>query len=636
MSTDATLRSAITPTNAIKHLILQALDQNVGSVSFYKSLSMAYELSIRTRNAVEIEDALWRAFGDSLDIDDRVMIIVDGLDQLVGGEAASMRVLHRLHGISTSHLSTKCIVLSQPLSNPFPGPTRRFSIEPKHVHHDLHCFVRQSLAAHHQFCNRKEEERRTMIQRIVDAVNGSFELADLTVRLSFKEETYDGFTHFLDNIPKSVSEVIRTLTSQFIGSMTTETKLILSWLLVTERPLTLRETQSLLEIDIKINKRGSRTINVKDLIDRSCGYVVEVRDGILRFRHSSIQQHFAELAKTGKHLLSLEDAHRDLACRCLAYANIHLSSSTDCRLKPLETSEIEVLFQKHPLLQYTIRYWTSHFCASPMYRPNGKHEFSPEFHGAFCGSVLLPQLEWACWENQSSISEAVEMHQVALSVRKMVLTETHEAVLQSLITIASTFEKTSDVIEASAYYYEASKLSQVITGSHSEVTRTCAETFLKCTESTTITTRTEVATRKEEILKVIITAHEHQSSSSSKEVIHYKKLLAQMYTDIRETTRAVEVYREVHEACVAVYGEFHAETAVVSRGLTVVLQRESRQEEVSILVRSSFKIAEETMEVTDVRRITITVRWTCFFAVDHVLTLFRSCVSLRYRRLVTS
>jgi hypothetical protein len=151
------------------------------------------------------------------------------------------------------------------------------------------------------------------------------------------------------------------------------------------------------------------------------------------------------------------------------------------------------------------------------------------------------------------------MHQLALNLRKVILTKSHDTVLQTLITIARTYEKTTNILEACNYYYHAFKLGRRLFETYSEVTTSCAEAFLTCTITIATTTRTEVITRKEEMLQVIITTHEHHHGRSSSEVIRYKKQLAQLYTEIQETTLAVRMYREVYEACVEVYGEFHSE-----------------------------------------------------------------------------
>lgn len=606
-SIDATISSEANPLSVLKNLVLQSLEQNVGNVALYKLLSSALEISAGRESERDIEDALWKSLDEALKTDEHTMLILDGLDQITGSEAIRTQFLDRLHTTCARHPTVKCIVLTKPLSKPYSKRTRHLSIEPKYIDQDLCHVVSRLLAPHPHFRDRSEDERTQIVHRITDGAKGSFVLVDLISQLLLREETHDGFTRASKNLPKSVPDAIQRLISH--SNLTaTETKLILSWMLVAERPLTLREIQSLLDTETSSSKHNGKRIDVHEQIRRTCGSLLQVRDGIVRFKHWAIRHFLEDSSKAGKHLFKREEAHRELTYRCLAYTNTLATSKTQCTTTALSSAEVEVLFQTHHLLEYAVRYWTKHFCGSPMYRQNGKHEITSEFHHYFSRSVLQVQIEWVCWDTQSSIKEALKLHRLALNLRKLIFTENHETVLQTLITIAKTYEKTTNTVEVCTYYYEASKLSRVVCGSYSEITTICAEAFLTATTSITTTKRIDIITRREEMLQVIIATNEHYHGHCSEEVIRYKKQLAQLYTQIQETTLAIKIYREVYEACVEFYGEFHKETTTVCGGLAVVLQQESRYEDVLIYLRLSFKRAEEQMDIMDIRRVRITVR----------------------------
>ncbi len=618
MSLDSAIKSHATSLSVIKHLLLQSLEHSVGNLSFYRLLCAAYQMSNQANTSAEIENALWRAFDKALEVRRDVMIVIDGLDQLFGGDTVMLKLLNRLHGIATKHETIKCIVLSHPLGQSFPQRTRKFSLQPKNVRDDLRLFIDRSLVQHHFFHGRHEDEKEAIVQSLVDYAHGCFILAKYTIELLMREETAEGFTKTLNKAPKSVSEAIPLLVSQ-LDLTDADTKLILSWLLVSERPLTLKEIQLLLEIDITSSKRSNRVINVEKLLQRTCGPLIEMRDGVVRFRHITVRQHLLNLSEVGKSVLPLHDAHCDLTYRCLIYTTTQMTKRSECQMDVLGSATIENLFETHELLEYTTRYWTTHFVHSPMYRPNGQHEFTSEFRRSFAPSVLLVQIEGSCWESQSSTTEAIEMHRLALSVRKELFTDVNETVLQSLITIARTYQRAARNVEASDFYYQASNLSQTILGTHSTMTTACAEAYIRSTRSITATIRTEITNRKEEMLKVVIASYKHNRGFSSEEAIQNSKLLAQLYTDIQETTIAAKIYQEVYKACVENYGEFHSETILVSRDLTVVFQRESRYEDVLVHLRLLYEKAEESMEVIDIRRIQITVRLLAPLLIRHQL-----------------
>lgn len=587
--------------------MLQSLEHNVGNASLFKLLGAAYKLSNQTTSPTDIENALWRAFDKALDVGNDIMIVVDGLDQIIGGEPVIQKFVDRLYQITAKHRTTKCIILSHPRTPPSSERTRQFSLQPKYVRDDLRLFIDRSLGPIHHFQDQHEEEKEAVVHRIIDCAQGSFVLAKYTIELLSREETHEGFTKTLSNAPTSISQAIQLLVSQ-LDLSNSHTKRVLSWLLVSERPLTLKEIQLLLEIDITNHKRSNKTINVEEQLRRTCGPLIEIRDGVVRFRHVTIHQHLLELSKAGKTLLSLHDAHCDLTYRCLVYTNTQVAKRSECRMNVLDSTTIDAMFETHQLLEYTTRYWTTHFRRSPMYRTNGKHEYTSEFRRCFAPSVFLAQIEGSCWESQSSTIEAIEMHRFALNIRKDLFTDCSEVVLQSLITIARTYERISRAIEASEFFYHACKLSQTILGIHSTLTTSCAEAYVTSTKTITSTTRTEVTNRKEEILKAVITSLKHYHGSSSAETIKYSNLLAQLYTDIKEIPLAIQTYREAYEACIECYGEFHPETVSISRDLTVCFQGESRYEDVLVYLRRLYEKAEETMDVIDVRFVKITVR----------------------------
>ena len=604
--------------------MLQSLEQNVGNISLYRLLSSVLENSTGTENENDIEDALWNALDQALKTDENSILILDGLDQISDSEAIRTKFLERLHSTCVHRATASCIVFTKPFSKPFSIPARHLAIQPKYIHEDLCHVAKRLLAPHPHFHDRKEDERIQILHRITQVAKDSFVLVDVIVRLLSWEGTHEGFTRALNNLPKTVPDAIQKLISH-LDLTAAETKLIISWLLVTERPLTLQEIQSLLETETSTIKYKRRSIDVKELIRQTCGSLLHVRGGIVRFRHIDIRKYLDDLSKAGKQLFRREDAHRELTYRCLAYTNVLPISKTQCTTTVLNSAEVEGLFQTHFLLEYAARYWTKHFRGSPMYRQNGKHDLTSELYQYFSKSVLQVQIEWACWDTQFSIKESLNLHRLALNLRKIIFTESHETVLQTLITIARTYEKITNTTEAGTYYYEAFKLSRTIYGLYSEITTTCAEVYLIITASSTTTTRTEIITHREEMLQIIIATHEHHHGHSSEEVIRYQKQLAQLYMQIQETTAAIKIHRAVYEACVEFYGEFHKETTIVSGDLAGVLQRESRYEDVLLYLRLKFKRAEEHMDIMDIRRIRITVRFCCIIRKISYIDILFSC-----------
>ena len=603
---DADVKGETKPLNIVKRLLIQVLEQSIGNVSLYKQLCAVFEMAARNETtAVDVEEGLWKAFDSALSADRDIMIVIDGLDEIAGGEMAGKKILGKMHDISGQKKSVKSIVLTQSPSKPFSSPARHLSIEPKLIHNDMHGFVYQTMNSYHHFHDRKEDEKQLVTQRITHAANGNFVFAELTMERLKKEKTHNGFTQALDHAPKSLSEAIDGLISGMDLSKS-DNNLILSWLLVTERPLTLSELQCLLEMGATKENHIGKVHGLEHDIREKYGSLLSVKDGFVFFRHGSIRQFLLDHLKSYTSLLQSQDAQRDLVTRCAAYAKTNLSGPSETALDPLEPHAVRELFHKHVLLEYTVRYWTAHFFASPMYDIHGAHKFTPEFKQNFPDSVTFALMEWSCWESQSFPSEAMSMHLLALQVRRAVLKE-HVSVLQCLITIASTYEQLSDFSEARRFYYQASKLAQITLGRYSTFARILATNFLRCTGSMPVKGRNEDSNHKEDMLSFIITAHKHSQYHSDKDAIEYRKLLAQLYTDMGEAKLAAKTHRDVYQACVDHYGEAHPETADVSRKWTSVLNREPQGEDMEQHTVSVYQIAQRTMEVTDQRRIDATV-----------------------------
>ena len=604
----------------VKSLLAQLLERRVGDVTLYTQLCAVVEKSGRKDTAVsDLENDLWKALEVALGTDQDIVIVIDGLDHLIGGETASKELYDRLHGICSKKRLVKGIILTQPPSKAFSKPAKHFSIEAKTVHEDILHLIRQSLDSYHHFHDRKEDEKQVLVHRITDHVKGNFIFAELIVESFKREKTHGEFTQAVNALPKTLHEAIQNVVSRLDLSKT-HGSLILAWLLAAERPLTVAELHCLLETEIGDEKSG-KFHNLENDIHAKCGSLVVVKDEIVRIRHISIQHYFSEHLHHGSSRLKIQDCQQDLVTRCIAYVKYHLTTRNEPSLEPLGLRAVEEHFNTHHLLEYTVRYWTVHFRASPMFEINGSHKPTPGFSKLFPDSVAFALMEWTCWELQSTITEAVDMHLLALSIRRSVKKD-HESVLQCLMIIATTYEKLSVYVEASKFYFQASKMSQLVISKYSSLTTIMAHAYLKCTASIKVTERNEIANHKEEMLILIIESEEHHHGTVTKEIITYKKTLAALYMEIKEYTLAVKIQHEVYRACVEYYGEFSSETMAVYGNLTTGLNHGLKGQSWEEHILTVFMISEKTLKIMDRRRIDATVSLPCAVIQDSSDTTF--------------
>ena len=507
---EADIPSETTSLAIAKNLSLQLLETNVGDRKLFNALAKAYDMSVKKYEAKDFEDTLWEALGAGLEdfaaSSGSLMIVIDGLDEVEGEQRSTSAVWNRLTILASQHERAQVLTL---LRSPYPassnGKSRTLGITSDHTHNDMHHVIEHSLHGYAPIQHLNEFETEKIVEHLLHEAKGSFLWALLTIEALKKESTRETFMKALKEAPNTLDATLHKLTAKLDFSKS-DTKLLLSWLLVAERPLTLAEVKCLLQVDLQKNSVVNRNTDIKEDINHACGSLVINEKGILRFRHGAIRSHLKAIQVEGKKLLNTKSAQSDLAMRTLAYSRFCLTKKYEPAFECSDMVDVGELFKKHFLLEYAVRYWLSHFQNSSMHRSTGSFEFSTEFKAIFPHSTQFAMIEWTCWESQTSAFEAVRMHDLSLRIRQDVFSEKHESVLQTLITCGSLHRKLSHTIEASKCFYRASHIGRAILHKHSSVTITCATYFLACTETITSTTRTEIVTWKEEVRIILPTS----------------------------------------------------------------------------------------------------------------------------------
>ena len=562
------------------------------------------------KHSHRLEDLLWRALDTGLDSiatkPEDLMIVVDGLDEVKDGATT---ICKHLNKFASNHSHVQIIIFSRdPILSSDKAKIHSVEIAPDQTHDDLHHMAGHALHRLEHFRDQNEHARESIVEQMVHAAKGNF-LWMLLTTASLKHETsHESFMKAVKaakEAPRTLSETIQRL-SDSLDFSKSDTNLLLSLLLVAERPLTVAEVKCLLQIDLHKGTSVERTTEIKDDIKKACGPLVVLQNGVVRFRHSAIRSHLMKMQSEGKKLMSYKAAQTDLTMRVLTYCKFSLTKTYEPAFEHIDMVDVAELFNKHSLLEYAVRNWSLHFRGSSMQNIAGHFELSKEFKAIFPGSTRLAMLEWTCWESQTSTSEAVGTHDLTLRLRQEVFTEKHESVLQNLIVCGKLYQKLSKLVEASTCFYRASHIGQSILRRHSTFTITCSQAFLTVTDTFTITTRTEIFSRKEEMLKSIIMACKHQYGETSEMVIRYYKMLAQLYVDVHDDHHAEIIWREVREIIIKRHGKGSEEEQSVSEQLTITLKKGKNEKDIIEYERGIFDITME-MEVWDVRRIKITL-----------------------------
>ena len=634
-SIEADIPSEATSLAVAKGLCLQLLESNVGDVALYNALA-----DLVDKRASHPEEALWKALSTGLDFaatrsreqSHDLMIVIDGLDKIKGDNGAK-DVYHHLGELTSRHSNVQALVLSTKEITASKGRVQKLPMTKDHTHNDVQLVLTRILSEYSHFRDQGEHQQEAIVDQICHGAKSNFLLAIMTAESLMHETSHEGFARAVKafkEAPKSLKETVHKVVHALDFSKP-DLGLVLSWLLVVERPLDVVEIQSLLRVDLQRGHLVSDKTSALDEILRASRSLLVVQNGIVRFRHSAVQAHLAEFHGDGKKLLGHSAAHTDLVTRSLAYTKHCLKKDYEPSFERVDPADIDELFQSYSFLEYVVRNWTLHFRHSTMYKSPTSFEISSQFKNIFPTSPQLALLEWTCWESQASLHESIDMHSLALHVRQGALTEKHKSVIQTLIVCGTLHQKLSNTSEAGTCFYRASHIGQLVLRKNSTVTVTCTTTFLTIVEHITSRTRTETITRKEEMLKYIITAYKHQYGRTSDIVIRYYKQLAQLYVEIKEEHHAEEIWRELREIVVIRHGVGSEEERDITGQITVVLKGGNKKtEDVVEYEKGIFDISQE-MEVWDVRRIKITLelaqsyeaRGEIFLAEELYVTLWK-------------
>ena len=589
--------------------MLQLVERGVGDVELYSKLVKCYESSTEMKEEKKLEDSLWEALEAGLKTiaSQRInlVLLVDGLNEISGGNAAALALYEKLQKLTGRFSTFRAVVLSRPISWPTSTKSRQLQITEDHTHDDIRRVVQSELRGV-RFHETSNADLDKAMDKLVHSAKGNFLWAVLTLR-NIKTGAHELLSKIIEQQPKDLENVFKKLLSK-LDLKSQHSRQILAWLCVAERPLTTREVNDLLQVDLQKRCLTGKKINVQEEIEMACGAAVTIRQGIIRFRHGTIRQYLLDMARQGNLLIPLREAQRDLTMRILAYAKICLTHSHDPTFEPLDRSAVSENFRSHELLEYTSRYWVLHFRQSSLYPSKDKLDLPAEFRAIFPDTPFMAMIEWACWESQMSTSEAVGLHEIALRVRKEIFGECHKVVLQSLIVVGTSYRHLSLFSEASVYFYRASRVAQSVLQKFHTVTISCTTTFLACTETIKVTQRTLIITHKEEMLKFIISAYVHQHGETSDIVIRYYKMLASLYLEIHEEHLATTIHSKLYEIIVKRFGKTSKEARELSEQLVIVLKKDSKHQDITAFTESIFETYEETMEITDVRRVLITIK----------------------------
>ncbi|KAF4630298.1 hypothetical protein G7Y89_g7843 [Cudoniella acicularis] len=621
-----------------KNLALQLLENNIGNVALLNELEKVYNTHLGVSDCVKVGEHLWRAIETGIKSQgaENLMIVIDGLDNRIGEQTAT-KITKDIARLTSQNPRVQAIILAR-LSTELECKSQTFAITADHTHEDLRHMTEHALRKYQHFRELKEHKQEALAEKIAHAAKGNFLWMLLGVNQLSLEASRDGFLEAAKSLGESSKTLEDTITD-FAKSTTakyTEEHCvsILSWLLIAERPLTLLELKELLQDSIPKKNKNNWNVDAREIVNKSCGLLLVVRHGVVRFRHGAFREYLGKLQAGGVEPFStVEAAHADFTTKLLAHFKHHFTVPCEPAFKLLDAGSFKSVFAQDALLEYGVRNWILHFRKSSLYKISGPLKLPESFKSSFPASVQLAMVEWYCWELQDSLSEVAKLHDLALRIRKEIFTEKHQCVIQALIICGTTYKSLSKLAEAGEYFYHASRLCQSILKAHHSVTISCTTSFLETTETTTITTRTESVTHREEMIQYAIVACKHHYGKTSDIVIRYYRSLAELYVAIHEEQKAETVWRELQEIIVIRHGKGSVEETEISGLITVVLKKTHKHDEVVEYERSIFETTT-TLAVWDIEHIRLHLKLAIAYEERHEFLKAEERYVILWRQLI--
>ncbi|CAN9103516.1 unnamed protein product [Alternaria alternata] len=630
--------TAATSLAVVKSLLFQLLNLRIGNMGVYKALFDAYHQCRSSDDLKAYEECLWHALGEALKNPvsggNELVMIVDGLDEIAASNSASIQaagvvspadLLERLAKVTQQGKGVRLITLSSSMKLPSSAKGIQHQIINEDVRDDLHAVALRALIHNHHFHGQRPFEQEQILDRIIRMANGSFLHITLTCELLNTQKSPDALMKTLEGFESSkpslsVQDLILKLFTTI--NPTNDAKTLLSWVLAAERPLTIDEIQTLFSVDVQRGTISEKGVNTNEIF-KTLAPLFTLHQRIVRFKHPVIHSTLHDFSANGKIPIPLKDSETDMLLRVLAYSKHTLKDHTaEPTFDTFDPSTPDRLFRKHPFLEYAVRYWVLHLQQSPL-APKSSGEFKPtgELQKVFPESTMFPILESYCWDTQLPIPEALELQRLVSILRKNMLPENHPGLLQTYLSIVSSYLLISNVTEATKYLYLCTIVSRKVLSDMHPLTLDCASQFLKITETQTTTTRTEIMTRREEILKVLITTYERQYGSTSELVIETRKVLAQLYESINEQERSIEIYRLIQDATIQLYGRDSHQAHDIHDHLQVTLGKSTGDREIEIYDDFSFEVDQDDEEHVEI--LTISTINAMLIQIQKLLTMKR-------------
>jgi tetratricopeptide (TPR) repeat protein len=543
-----------TPSAVAKTIMSQMFSKCIGNLHLYQILVDAYNQSKQTVDEEAYDGLLWNALGSVLQIrtsgGSELVLVVDGVDEASCGEKV---LLHRLREVASKAPSVKLIILaSQAIDSAISQTVVRVTLGL--IFDDIAAVVRKVLDQSNAYNKMSNEDKEVVVTRITEASDGSFVWAKLVAKRVRDEHLPNGaaLSKSVESITQAGYKISDLISHTLQSKLGEDTKKILVWLATANRPLTQQELAALLTIQLdKAVVTEQSNVDLLHLL-KPVASLIFFHNNFVYLRHAQMRTAIIDIFSKGKFLLDVKDRHVDLTQRLLLYVKYTATDDHEPSLDLLNGRATEHLFEKHPLLDFALRYWAGY--AKIAFGCTSNQELtiaSKSLRSVFPTSSSVPLLEMTVWANKAT-PLLRSIHGIQTTLYRQILGINHSATLQAIICQALFQRQICNSVpaESSRIIYEAAKISEKVLSVRHLITMKMAQFFLEATVDHVTESKTDVMTRRIEILQLLVECQKIHYGATSDIVKATLTQLSEHYTLIRENRRAQDINASLEESFV--------------------------------------------------------------------------------------
>ncbi|KAF3153541.1 hypothetical protein TWF569_001855 [Orbilia oligospora] len=607
-SFDTTVNNGTSPVFFLKSLLLQLISKSLGDVSLFKKLADIHITASSQEDSaateLELERALWDVFAVAARNTRQLNLVIDGLDHVSGGRDKAQDIVNRIREIIDLNgaNSLNCVFLSAPFSPPLTGRFTDVKIDEENTQYDIKIHVTRVLEEYFGASDVSQKDRHTVIELLAKQADGSFPVANLLIQNVKRGKNIAEILKTLGSISSTgAAGLLDTLLAN-IDFTNADTVRVLSWMLVSEEPLSIQNMKELLEVSYG-DSAPSRAPRLKWDVERDiiqpCGSLVVVDRNLLQFSHHSLKEHFWKKTETDKSLPTRAKCNTEVVLSMLAYIKTaNIPHALENGFRPPAKDIITNALEEHSLLSYAIRKWLFHFRQSSISK-SGKSGQIRQLMPVFPAEPNFPQLEYALWV-YDKVPETDFL--LASTIRQMVLTNV-PATIHSFMNLTRVRYSNGKIVNALQDCYKAFKLSLTLFGT------TSREGWDIASEFYTISKKHGETEYDSEVFEWMINYTKSQSSKRlNDDIVEIVRRYGESLIKKERDQEAMKHYRWLWTECCKNYGETDSRSSSVLDLMGPIIQKDPSSTEYLDLCIRQLTVTEAKLHAWERERIKAVIK----------------------------